>query len=402
MWIHKYLYRRVRRFPVAVAVVATIWSFVEVLWIQRALIRQLDSEPGLLGDEKIYITSIHWNNGNILREAWIPALVELVNAIGRDNVFVSLQESGSWDDSKAQLRHLDALLAQNDIPRRIVLNDTTHLDEISRPPASTGWVETPIGQTELRRIPYLANLRNLVMGPLYERKEEGIFYDKILFLNDVVFNTLDIRRLLSTRGGSFAAACSLDFSKPPKFYDTFALRDIEGHDQLMQTWPYFRSRVSRRAIKYGEPVPVKSCWNGAVAMDSSPFYNDPPLEFRGISDGLAKSHLEGSECCLIHADNPLSENMGVWLNPNVRVGYNTPAYATVNPERISWLSTLSIIGGLWENRVLRWFTTPWFTEYTVKRRLSQYQKEDPGNIETGSFCLINEMQVLVANGWAHR
>jgi len=69
--------------------------------------------------------------------------------------------------------------------------------------------------------------------------------------------------LLDTRGGLYAAACSLDFSKPPKFYDTFALRDAEGNEPLMQTWPYFRSRASRNAVRQGMPVPVTSCWNGA-------------------------------------------------------------------------------------------------------------------------------------------
>jgi hypothetical protein len=71
-----------------------------------------------------------------------------------------------------------------------------------------------------------------------------------------------VQRLLDTRGGDYAAACSLDFSKPPAFYDTFALRDSEGHAAVMQSWPYFRSRASRDALKASEPVPVTSCWNG--------------------------------------------------------------------------------------------------------------------------------------------
>ena len=77
-----------------------------------------------------------------------------------------------------------------------------------------------------------------------------------------LIQTDDVRRLLNTRNGDYAAACSLDFAKPPKFYDTFALRDSSGHDQLMQTWPYFRSSKSRNALKANKPVPVKSCWNG--------------------------------------------------------------------------------------------------------------------------------------------
>ena len=136
-----------------------------------------------------------------------------------------------------------------------------------------------------------------------------------------------------------------------------------------------------------------------VAMDASPFYNDN-LTFRGIHDDLAAKHVEGSECCLIHADNPLSRTKGVWLNPRVRVGYSGKAYDIVNPDSV-WLSTLDILCGSWGNRFSRWFTTTWFKNQIVNRRLSAWAKKDPTHKEPGRPCLINEMQVLVANGWAH-
>ncbi|GAB1193730.1 hypothetical protein APSETT444_002958 [Aspergillus pseudonomiae] len=256
------LYRRTRRLRLALSLVIVAWTLVEVLHIKYTLVQQSQPEPVTLGNEKIYITGLHWNSEQILREAWIAAVVDLANAIGRDKVFVSVQESGSWDDTKGALLLLDQQLAEHGIPRRILMDYTTHIDEISKPPTGEGWIETPIGTTELRRIPYLAKLRNVAMEPLYELQSEGIIYDKILFLNDVVFTTHDIHKLLSTRGGNYAATCSLDFSKPPNFYDTFALRDAEGHDILMQSWPYFRSRASRRAMKDSQPVPVTSCWNG--------------------------------------------------------------------------------------------------------------------------------------------
>jgi hypothetical protein len=69
--------------------------------------------------------------------------------------------------------------------------------------------------------------------------------------------------LLDTNGGNYAAACSLDFSKPPLYYDTFALRDSEGNAHAMQTWPYFGARDSRNAlVNHVDAVPVTSCWNG--------------------------------------------------------------------------------------------------------------------------------------------
>ena len=74
--------------------------------------------------------------------------------------------------------------------------------------------------------------------------------------------TEDVLELLATRGGNYAAACSIDFAKPPQFYDTFALRDAEGQEAVMPTFPYFRAKSSRDAIISGQPTPVTSCWNG--------------------------------------------------------------------------------------------------------------------------------------------
>lgn len=45
----------------------------------------------------------------------------------------------------------------------------------------------------------------------------------------------------------------------------------------MQTWPYFRSQKSRKAIKSGLPVPVTSCWNGvgtSVLLELVEFITD--------------------------------------------------------------------------------------------------------------------------------
>lgn len=379
------------------------WTTIEVLYVRTALVREAAKDPPPLGKEKIFIASIHWNNEAILRSHWNQAVVDLAKEIGREDVYVSVQESGSWDDSKGALRHLDAQLEEAGISRKIILDNTTHFDEINKAPAETGWIRTPRGKVELRRIPYLAKLRNLVLEPLYELDKAGLRFDKILFLNDVVFNTWDIRNLLATNDGEYAAACSLDFKHGSSFYDTFALRDSEGHDQLMQRWPFFRARESRNAVKASLPVPVKSCWNGIVVMDAVPFYIRNRPVFRGIPDSLALSHLEGSECCLIHADNPQSRRKGVWLNPNVRVGYSGLAYEAVHSLKTSpWISSFSIALGTWTNRILRWVTTPYFKEKVVEGRLAAWRAKDPeNNEERGMFCLINEMQVLIWNGWAH-
>lgn len=134
-------------------------------------------------------------------------------------------------------------------------------------------------------------------------------------------------------------------------------------------------------------------------MPAEPFVSSTKLRFRGVPDSLAKHHLEGSECCLIHADNPLSKTLGVYLNPRVRVGYNVEAYEATHATS-SWVSTWDIFRGLWVNRIKRW-TTYSFDTWTAESRIRKWKKEDGMNNEPGVYCLINEMQVLVENGWAH-
>ena len=207
--------------------------------------------------------------------------------------------------------------------------------------------------------------------------------------------------MLSTRSGNYAAACSLDFAKPPQYYDTFALRDSEGDEAVTATYPYFRSSASRNALISGQPVPVQSCWNGIVAFDAAPFYHTPELRFRGVPDSLAQYHLEGSECCLIHADNPMTTSLGVWVNPHVRVGYNAEAYDQVHQSH-PWPSLVDSIIGLWKNRFWRWVTPTFHKQYRISGRLRRWTRKGLGEVtQSEAHCLINEMQVLVANGWAH-
>ncbi|GME40595.1 cryptococcal mannosyltransferase 1-domain-containing protein [Neofusicoccum parvum] len=349
----------------------------------------------------------------MLRSNWNQAVLDLVNYLGAENVFVAILEGGSWDGSKAALQELDAELQQTRVPRSFIFDNVTHKDATEQIPAvgEEGWIWTPRGRRELRRIPYLAKLRNRVMEEM--RRASGADsrpFTKVLWLNDVVFTTSDALTLLSTNGGDYAAACSLDFAKPPAYYDTFALRDTMGRKSLTQTWPYFYSSATRNAVVSNPAaVPVQSCWNGMVAMDAAPFTAPGrPLQFRSIADQLATLHLEGSECCLVHADNPLSASKGVWLNANVRVAYGAAAYAAVNlPPRHVWPPPTERVIGMWHNRLARllgWIRAS-IEGWVVQRRLQSWMAEDPAagglNKEPGVHCLINEMQVLVENGWKH-
>lgn len=173
------------------------WNLLEVLSL-----RYMHSSPEAIPEathQKIFISSTHWNNEAILRSHWNAAVLDLVKSLGAENVYISVYESGSWDDSKGALRLLDTALDSLGARHTIILDETTHADEIAKSPAQSGWLQTPRGKMELRRIPYLSGLRNLSLKPLEELEESGTTFDKILFLNDVVFTVCPLHDLYCVR-----------------------------------------------------------------------------------------------------------------------------------------------------------------------------------------------------------
>lgn len=185
-----HLFRR-RRLILQLVVIAFLLS--QVLDISKILrcLSNHTADTIIQRPERIYIASLHWNNEKILKSHWNNAVVALTDVLGRDNVFIAVYESGSWDDSKDALRELDLALEARGIRRNITLSPTTHLDEISSIDRNHGWIDTPLGGQELRRIPYLSRLRNLALEPLQHLLLQGERFDKVLFLNDVIFNVRD-------------------------------------------------------------------------------------------------------------------------------------------------------------------------------------------------------------------
>lgn len=226
--------------------------------------------------------------------------------------------------------------------------------------------------------------------------------------------TEDFVTLLHTRGGNHAAVCSMDFKHTAQYYDTFALRDGAGLKTVSNFWPWFLSPTSRESAEILQPIRVESCWNGMVLFDAAPFYENGDehnaLRFRAIPDSLADLHLEGSECCLIHADNPLSgrPDKGVWLNPNVRVGYGAGAYEAVRGRQgAAFPGVFATVAGAWANRWLGWRgkLQQNLERGTVFKRVGQWREAtphgEPLRTEPGVACLINEKQIMWMNGWKH-
>jgi hypothetical protein len=159
--------------------------------LSRPPSRRVTPDSVAPNEQKIFIASIHRNSERILRTHWNEAIVNLSKHLGVENVFVSIHESGSHDNTKGALWDLDIELEQLGVHRSIELDKT--LDEqvaeiMTRPETvEEGWIATPRGKIELRRIPYLAKLRNKVMEKLDTEAKLGRTYNIVLWLNDVVF-----------------------------------------------------------------------------------------------------------------------------------------------------------------------------------------------------------------------
>ena len=93
------------------------------------------------------------------------------------------------DDTKGALLELDSHLKALGVKRTIELEEETHENAASKVPdeGEAGWIQTPRGKM-LRRIPFLAERRNMAMAMFQNASmEAGIRFDKVLWLNDVIF-----------------------------------------------------------------------------------------------------------------------------------------------------------------------------------------------------------------------
>ncbi|OJJ04529.1 hypothetical protein ASPVEDRAFT_54672 [Aspergillus versicolor CBS 583.65] len=289
-------------------------------------------------NEKVFIAaSLYDRAGDIAGGLWGQSVLRLVDLLGEENVFLSIYENDSGSAGAGALRDLEAHVPCNN---SIVYEDSLDFDSLHS-------VTVPGGSKRIRRIEYLAEVRNRALRPL--ETHQDMQFDKLLYLNDVAFDPVDALQLLFSTHvdddgiARYRAACAVDFINPFKFYDTYATRDLQGFGMGLPFFPWFSNvgdGLSRKDVLSGtDSVRVRSCWGGMVAFDARFFQlptagpdRDHPLRFRASNDAF----WEASECCLIHADiqdvpiNPEEiTDTGVYMNPFVRVAYDS--------RTLSWL-----------------------------------------------------------------
>lgn len=296
-----------------------------------------------LENQKVFIAaSIYDKGGKLCGGDWAENVLELIQLLGPNNAFLSIFVNDSGPEAKEAL---EALERRVPCDHALVFEDHLSLDGL------------PLirihGSERVKRIEYLAEVRNRALRPL---ETSNTLFDKLLYLNDVIFRPVDAAQLLfSTHTvaegkADYRAACAVDFINPFKFYDTFATRDAEGYSMGLPFYPWFSAggdEKSHQDVLDGtDAVRVRSCWGGMVAFDARFFQKQPggyepetagnqspsnlsaPYRFRAEKD----RYWDSSECCLIQADiqSPDPTNTGIYMNPFVRVAYDSTT--------LSWLT----------------------------------------------------------------
>lgn len=371
-------------------------------------------------NEKIFIAaSLYDPDGKLVNGAWGDAVLGLLDLLGNRNVFLSIYENDGNENSRRALQEFE-----DHVQSHRSLTYEKHLSLKGLPT-----VRLPDGSERTKRIAYLAETRNKALAPLDGKANQA--YDKILFLNDVIFDPLDAAQLLfSTHVDAhgkarYNAACAVDFINPFKFYDTFATRDFEGYSMGVPFFPWFTKAghgISRADVLRGvDAVRVKSCWGGMIAFDGKYFQQAllkkqkratdneklhgarssklAPLRFRSSQD----VGRESSECCLIHADFAAlqtdydsANDTGVYQNPFVRVAYGTHTFRWLRTtRRFERLFTLP-------HNFIDWIAgMPRLNPLRIQRgdqgdNIAQGGSHDTGE-ERGGFCSIKGLQVLREN-----
>ncbi|OTB00297.1 glycosyltransferase family 69 protein [Hypoxylon sp. CI-4A] len=449
------LRRKLRRHPslVAVTVIKYAVIFICVLLIGTPIIapsytrlpqhyRDLETrcrgplrQPGCanLHNEKVFISvSLYDKGGELANGFWGESLLELIHMLGHDNVFLSIYENDSGPEGAEALESLRRQLRC----RNYIVNEP-HVSLDGFPT-----ITLPDDTKRVKRLAYLSEMRNRALRPLdrFDPNDKTEQFDKVLFLNDVLFHPVEAAHLLFNTNveqdgkSHYLSACAVDFWTPFKFYDLYVTRDYEGYSAGHPFWPVFLNvgeGVSRSAmVNQKDAVPVQACWSGMVAMQAKYVQNMneslPNSHFQDISSYVvdpAKPHnvtapvrfryepevfFDACECCLFHADvaqvakKMEGEELGIYMNPYVRVAYRESV--------LSWLPLIK----KWE----RLFSIPhaissWVSSLPTRNPHRTVQEGDTfteeiwvgeGNAghwqlvqregRNGMFCGVREMQAI--------
>lgn len=144
-------------------------------------------------NHKYFIAINLYNSFDVIPDLF-ATLFRVSAVLGYQNVYVSIYENGSSDQTKALLKIFDALART--VGMRIIIRTSMRTR----------------GQFN-HRIEYLAEVRNAAMVPLRElRDTEGELFDSIIFMNDILPCVDDVLELIwQSRRQNAGITCAADY-----------------------------------------------------------------------------------------------------------------------------------------------------------------------------------------------
>ena len=327
------------RLTLFATVTLVLFSFVWRYYYSGVAIKGTGASQALeVPPDLRFFLAFNFVNSSALLADFLPELKELLLKLGPDQVYVSIYENGSCDDTGNLLRGLVPWLKKYRVPHYVRVNQTLHynatLTDLRTRPESVD------------RIQWMAMVRNAALARLYAGGLglwPGVDPDRlrVVFFNDVHWKVSDFLTLLHTNNQAYDIACAMDFYTT--FYDTWVTRDIQGRVPS-GVYPYLRERKSQRLLKEGKPIPVRACWNGLVVLKAQPFLMaGPPVRFRHCGWGRGEKAKEGeepcyaSECQLVCDDFRRHGYTQVFMNPQVKVTYEKSDYSWHHQWWLSWV-----------------------------------------------------------------
>ncbi|EJD44928.1 hypothetical protein AURDEDRAFT_114248 [Auricularia subglabra TFB-10046 SS5] len=208
---------------------------------------------GLSNGEHVYLVAMFHNNADVL-PFWKEQMTRVIYYLGTKNVYVSIVESYSNDNSAQQLEEFEQQLSSMGVDHGVRVRDTSITKNMT---------------TDRRHIRFLSDTRNLAMQPLRDLAAKGRLFHRVLWSNDVFVHAEAVVELLKTNKGNYDQACGVDFNFFG-LYDMWVLRDRLGGIGTSM-YPFVFEELGMRMVMRDEPAPVFSCWNGILAAAAEPF-----------------------------------------------------------------------------------------------------------------------------------
>ncbi|KAJ8480911.1 hypothetical protein ONZ45_g15482 [Pleurotus djamor] len=304
---------------------------------QQPLLSRSTSKHASDSEHKYFFAINLYNSFDIIPDLF-ATMFRVAAILGYHNVFISIYENGSTDQTKALLRIFDALT------RSLGMRITIRTSQRTRGAFN-------------HRIEYLAEVRNSAFVPLHElRDAESEYFDTIVFMNDILPCVDDLLELIwQSRLNNAGITCAADYMyheeiQSPVFYDNWVARDING--TALENAPFeriFHHSDSSMRFQRHLPIQVQSCWNGIAVLDPAPFYEPPHVRFRMAR--ITENECSASECSLICNDYWEAGYGRIMMVPRVKLAYDRRVYEIIHPSRRNLTAIRGFVrlGGLPDN-----------------------------------------------------